>query len=83
MNITAINVFIEIDGKQCAAFISADMADVFVRMLPAMQAGQPEKATLHTLPESVMQPLQQTRKAIWEHFMAKQNAKTQKRGATA
>lgn len=75
MSITAINVFIEIDGKQCAAFISADMADVFVRMLPAMQTGQPDGATLHTLPDSVIEPLQRTRRAMWEHLMAAKNAK--------
>ncbi|MCG3785703.1 hypothetical protein [Delftia acidovorans] len=75
MTITAINVFIEVDGKQCAAFISEEMADVFVRMLPAMQAGQPQQAMLHTLPDSVVKPLQQTRMAMWEHLMAAQNAK--------
>lgn len=75
MSITAINVFIEIDGKQCAAFISAEMADVFVRMLPAMQTGQPAQAVLRALPDSVVKPLQQTRMAMWDHFMAAQKAK--------
>lgn len=81
MTITAINVFIEVDGKQCAAFISAEMADVFVRMLPAMQAGQPQQAMLHTLPPSVIAPLLETRLAMGEHLMAAHRARARKKGA--
>lgn len=80
MTITAINVFIEVDGKQCAAFISEEMADVFVRMLPAMQAGQQQQAMLHTLPPSVIAPLLQTRWAMGEHLMAARKAKAPKKG---
>ncbi|MCO5339274.1 hypothetical protein [Delftia tsuruhatensis] len=75
MTITAINVFIEMDGKQCIAFINPEMAEVFVGMLPAMQTGQPKHAVLRPLPPSVAEPLQQTRAALYEHLMAARNAK--------
>lgn len=69
MNITAINVFIEVDGKQCIAFINPEMAEVFVGMLPAMQTGQPKHAVLRPLPPSVAAPLEQVRAALYDHLM--------------
>ena len=40
MNVTAINVFIEIDGKQYIAPVTAESAELFIGMLPAFQSGK-------------------------------------------
>ncbi|EPD40890.1 MAG TPA: hypothetical protein DDZ62_03350 [Delftia acidovorans] len=69
MNITAINVFIEVDGKQTMAFIGKEQAELFVRMLPSFQDGQPNAPKLYTLPASVAAPLEKTRAALYDCLM--------------
>lgn len=66
MNITAINVFIEVDGKQCIALIDPQMANIFIGMLPSFQgiAELSKGAKLTLLPQSVIDPLLETRAAI-------------------
>lgn len=66
MNITAINVFIEVDGKQCIALIDPQMTGIFMGMLPSFQ-NIPELdkgPKLSLLPPSVVEPLLETRRAI-------------------
>ncbi|TDF24604.1 hypothetical protein EZI45_20940 [Delftia tsuruhatensis] len=79
MNITAINVFIEVDGKQTMAFIGKEQAELFVRMLPSFQDGQPDAPELYTLPASVAAPLEKTRAALYDHLM---RPKTAEKGQT-
>ncbi|WP_315127305.1 hypothetical protein [Comamonas antarctica] len=64
MNVTAINVFIEVDGKQTIAFINKDSVEMFIGMLPAFQTDQPKAAKLQVLPEQVALRLQATRQAL-------------------
>lgn len=68
MAITAINVFVEVDGQQCLAVIDHRMADLFMGMLGAYQAGQPNGARLSKLPDSATEHLLATRRAILEHI---------------
>lgn len=67
MAITAINVFVEVDGKQCIAVINPAMSGLFIGMLGAYQSGQPNVARLSTLPDSATKHLIATRKAIIDH----------------
>jgi hypothetical protein len=62
--ITAINVFVEIGGKQCIAIIDPQMAPMFVGMLGAYQSGQPDAARLSVLPDDVSEHLLAARQAI-------------------
>lgn len=66
MNITAINVFIEVDGKQCIALIDPEMSSIFMGMLPSFQniTDLDKGAKLSLLPQSVIEPLLETRRAI-------------------
>lgn len=64
MNITAINVFVEIDGKQCIAIIDPQMAQMFMGMLGAYQSGQPDGAQLSILPSEVSRHVIAARQAI-------------------
>jgi len=64
--ITAINVFVEIGGKQCIAIIDPQMAPMFMGMLGAYQSGQPDAARLSVLPNDVSGHLLAARQAIAE-----------------
>lgn len=66
MTITAINVFIEIDGKQCIALIDPEMVGMFMGMLPSFQGftDMSKGAKLTLLPPSAVEPLLETRRAI-------------------
>ena len=75
MTITAINVFVEVDGKQHIAFIDGDSAELFIGMLGAFQRGQPRNATLVPLHEDVSNQLIATRRELLKQIEAKQ-AKT-------
>lgn len=74
MNITAVNVFIEVDGKQCIALIDPKKVELFVGMLPVAQADGHKNALLHNLPPSVVEPLQRTRVALYEYVTARKAA---------
>lgn len=69
-NITAINVFIEVDGKQCIAVIDHQMKDIFLGMLPAYQGrpGPNASINLATLPPAASEHLIECRRAILEHI---------------
>lgn len=71
-NVTAINVFIEIDGKHCIALIDPGKAEIFLGMLPAFQHGEKQSAELVTLPDTVTEHLLNTRRAILEHVQRTQ-----------
>lgn len=75
MTITAINIFVEVDGKQCIALIDPAMANMFMGMLGAYQRDQPRQANLSVLPDSVTKHLIATRQAILDHV---ENAKAKK-----
>lgn len=64
MTITAINVFVEVDGKQHIAIIDADMAPMFMGMLGAFQKGQQDCATLIPLHDDVAEHLLNLRRAL-------------------
>lgn len=64
MTITAINVFVEVDGKQHIAIIDADMAPMFMGMLGAFQKGQQDGATLIRLHDDVAEHLLNLRRAL-------------------
>lgn len=69
-NVTAINVFIEVDGKQCIAPIYEPMAPMFIGMLGAYQHDQPKDARLIKLPDDVAEHLLNARRALQAHFDA-------------
>lgn len=71
-DVTAINVFIEIDGKHCIALIDPAKAEIFLGMLPVAQHGEKQSAELVTLPDSVTKHLLNTRRAILEHVQRAQ-----------
>lgn len=77
MEVTAINIFVEVNGKQCIAIIDPAMANMFMGMLGAYQRGQPDVARLSTLPDSVTKHLIATRKAILDHVERAQAQKDQ------
>lgn len=51
LNITAISVFIEIDGRLCLAPIAPDSAQIFVNMLSAYQSNPEKGVTLYPVPD--------------------------------
>lgn len=75
MTITAINVFVEVDGKQHIAFIDGESANLFIGMLGAFQRGQPKNATLVPLHDDVSKHLIATRSALLKRIESQQ-AKT-------
>jgi hypothetical protein len=80
--ITAINVFIEANGKQHIAIIDPTMADMFVAMLGAYQKGQQAETALITLPDSVTEHLLKTRQAIQNYIeQAREARRNNKRTA--
>lgn len=81
--ITAINVFIEANGKQYIAIIDPPMADMFVAMLGAYQKGEQSGTTLTTLPDSVTEHLLKTRQAIQNYIeQAREARRNSKRTPT-
>lgn len=66
-DVTAINVFVEIDGKQCIALIDPEKSMLFMGMLAAFQSEASNKATLTALPECVVTPLLDTRRAFQKY----------------
>lgn len=68
MTVTAINVFVEMDGKQHIAILNPQMAQMFLGMLGAYQSGQPDGARLTVLPEDVSQHLLAARQALADRF---------------
>ena len=70
MAITAINVFIEVDGKQYIAPIRADAADLFMGMLGAFQKDENQRATLIPLHDDVSKHLIATRRALLKRIEA-------------
>ena len=49
--ITAISVFVEIDGRLCLAPIAPESAQMFVSMLSAYQSNPDKGATLYPVPD--------------------------------
>lgn len=66
-NVTAINVFVEIDGKQYLTPVKAEMASIFIGMLSAYQ-GRESEVQLYSLPPAVTGKLLETRAAIKTHL---------------
>lgn len=70
MTVTAINVFIEVDGQQCIAMIDTAMASYFMHILPAFQKSQPEAIRLVSLPDEVTAHLLDLRRTFLAHLEA-------------
>lgn len=83
MNVTAINVFVEMDGMQCMAPIDPRMADMFIASLPMFQRSEQANAgvKLVTLPLSVVEPLLETRRAFVSAVAKVKQGKRVKGGA--
>lgn len=75
MQVTAINVFIEVDGKQCVAFIDADKAELFIGLLGAFQKDQPKRAVLTPLSPKTSVRLLETRVSLLESIVETQAKK--------
>lgn len=76
-NITSISVFIEADGQVCLAPISAELAPLFLGMLPAFQDGQPKAAKMLVMPKEVADHVQAAQRALgkeWARLQALQEA---------
>ena len=82
MAITAINVFIEVDGKQHIAPIRAEAADLFIGMLGAFQKDATKGATLIPLHDDVSKHLIATRRALLKRINA-QRAQAQEEQSNA
>jgi len=79
MNVTAINVFIQVDGRETMAIIGAEQGELFVRALGAFQAAPTNDVTLYNLPPEVEKHVQNARLALFEHWNRIKAAKQPKR----
>lgn len=50
-NITAISIFIEVDGRLCLAPIAPESAQIFVGMLSSYQSNPDKGTTLYPIPD--------------------------------
>lgn len=75
MTVTAINVFVEVDGKQHIAVIDSDMASMFMAMLGTFQKGQQAGATLIPLHDDVAEHLLNLRRALLARIEAQKKGK--------
>ena len=82
MTVTAINVFIELDGKQYIAPIDPEIVRIFMGMLGAYQRDQPSGAQLILLHEDIASHLLQLRRALHERITALQKKKQQQPAGT-
>lgn len=73
-HVTAISVYLVVDGKLCMAPISPESATMFVGMLPAFQQGQPAAARLIGMPPSVAQHVEAAGRALGEVILARKAA---------
>ena len=62
--VTAVSVFVEVDGSPCLAPIAPEAAQAFLAMLAAFQSGQPTATNLIRLPESVAKHVRAAGRAI-------------------
>jgi hypothetical protein len=67
-SVTAINVFIEVDGAQHIAILDPAMAPMFMGMLGACQGGQPDGPRITKLPPDVASHLIDLRRALLAHW---------------
>ncbi|WP_315128037.1 hypothetical protein [Comamonas antarctica] len=65
-HVTAISIYVMVDGQLCLAPISPDGAAMFIRMLPAFQPGQPEAAKLVAMPAAVAKHVEAAGRALGE-----------------
>jgi hypothetical protein len=75
VTVTAINVFVEMDGKQHIAVIAGEMAPMFMAMLGAFQKGQHDGASLIPLHDDVAEHLLNLRRALLERIEAQKKGK--------
>lgn len=73
-DVTAISVFLKVNGRLCLAPISPDCAAMFVSMLPAFQHGQPEAAKLVAMPLAVAVHIEAAGRALGECVTKEQAA---------
>ena len=76
-HVTAISVYLMVDGKLCLAPISPESIHMFVGMLPAFQHGQPKTAKLIAMPPAVAQHIEAASRTLAE-CIASQHAAAQK-----
>ena len=53
MTIEAVSVYVKIDGRVVLAPIAQEKAQLFMRMLPVFQEGQPSEASVNVMPKEV------------------------------
>lgn len=70
MNITAINVLIQIDGKEHIALINHEMAEMFVQMLGAFQSSPGNGTSVIPLPTNVVTQIDIMREELFKVFSA-------------
>lgn len=80
MEITAINLFIEVDGEKYIAPIRAEAVDLFIGMLPAFQGEGAKSASLVALPDEVSRHLIAARRELLARFEARRTEKKGKEG---
>ena len=64
MTIEAVSVYVKIDGRVVLAPIAQEKAQLFMRMLPVFQEGQPSKATVYVMPKEVADHVEAAGRAI-------------------
>lgn len=78
-HVTAISVYLMVDGQLCLAPISPESVHMFVGMLPAFQHDQPKTAKLIAMPPAVAQHIEAASRTLAE-FIASQPAAAPKAG---
>lgn len=65
-HVTAISVYLMVDGQLCLAPISPESVHMFVGMLPAFQHDQPKTAKLIAMPPAVAQHIEAASRTLAE-----------------
>lgn len=73
-NITAISLFIEVDGRQYLAALDPDKKDLFMGMLPAFQSGDSKVARICPLPEQAVPHLLELRQSLFDHLFSRKES---------
>ena len=66
--ITAISVFVEVDGLLCVAPVRPELSALFVGMLSAYQSGDEKETRLFPVPDDVRQHVFDAGSALQEHL---------------
>ena len=73
-NITAISIFVEVDGRLCLAPITPESAEIFVSMLSAYQDKPDQGTTLYPVPDEARECVYRAGQVISERMRQKKKS---------